>query len=146
MPKYSLKMLYCSWVCFNGVQHSVPSQSYHQWIHGYFCFSHPSVPYFDIPSGVGNNSNQMLSVMFLPWSGPLINLACTLLGRMEMELVLSCGHLPYLLSKRFLHLPLICCQVFLLVFVPASSFEIHYIMSLWCESRHKELKKAWNRD
>jgi hypothetical protein len=70
----------------------------------------------------------------------------TLLGKMEMEPVLSCAHLPCLLFQSFLHLPQICCRVFNPVFVPAWSFEIHYVMSLCCESRYKELKKVWNRD
>jgi hypothetical protein len=78
----------------------------------------------------------------LPYlTGLLVDLACSLLGRMDVELVLSCDHLPCLLCKSFPQLLLICCQIFNLIFVQVWSFDIHDVMPLWCESRNRD----WNR-
>jgi hypothetical protein len=59
---------------------------------------------------------------------------------MEMELDFSCDLLPCHLCHGFPQWPLICCQVFNLVFFPAFFLEIHNAMSLWYESRDKKLE------
>jgi hypothetical protein len=62
---------------------------------------------------------------------------------MEMELVLSCDHLPCLLCQS--SLPQICCQAFNLILVQACSFRIHNAISLWWESRNKKLETQVQR-
>lgn len=90
---------YCYWVYL-----SLFCQSYGECIYHYCCFHHPLVILTLTPVGMLDAPHGQSCLAYchcgLPYLvGLLVNLACSLLRRMEMELVLSYDHLPCLLCQ-----------------------------------------------
>jgi hypothetical protein len=122
-----------------GAQHC--HSPYHQWIEVYwfvppiscFHFWHPLGCQVELKS-IHQNCHLYCHVhVYL--TGPLVDLAYTLLGMVELEPILS-YHLSLHVMSEFPQLPLICYEVFSLIFAHAPFWNLR------CERREKKLETA----
>jgi hypothetical protein len=116
-------------LCFNN----------HERIYWYCCLTQSSVFFILAPLENWNKPESEVPRCYQLHSltGPLGNLACSPCGKTEMELVLSCVHLPCLSL-----LPLVCCQVFNPISIQACSFQMNNVIPLKCDSSNNKLKHS----